>query len=73
MFEKLKILKKHINVGNSKDVLVKGNLTSKVTRLIGQLKNGQIDNRRKLEEKWSNENPYFLMDALLLWLDDAGK
>ena len=73
MFDKLKVLKKHITNGTTKDVLVKGNLTSKVTRMIGQLKNAKISSRAGLVEKWNNDNPYFLMDALMLWLDEPGK
>jgi|LauGreDrversion4_2_1035121.scaffolds.fasta_scaffold54538_5 hypothetical protein len=34
MFEKLKVLKKHITNGSSRDLITKGNLTSKVTRLV---------------------------------------
>ena len=45
MFEKLKIIKKHINHGTTKDLVAKGNLTSKVSRLIGQLKNSKINSR----------------------------
>ena len=45
MFDKLKILKKHIHSGSTKDLVAKGNLTSKVTRLVGQLKNSQISSR----------------------------
>jgi hypothetical protein len=45
MFEKLRVLKKHINSGSTKDLVAKGNLTSKVTRLVGQLKNSKINSR----------------------------
>ena len=45
MFEKLKVFKKHIVNGSTKDLVAKGNLTQKVTRLVGQLKNAKINSK----------------------------
>ena len=53
--------KKHI-VHSPKSVLEKGNLTSKVTRLITALRTNKIHNRAALVKKWENVNPYFLLE-----------
>ena len=37
--------KKYHVCGSTKDLVAKGNLTSKVTRLVGQLKNSKISSR----------------------------
>ncbi len=63
LFPRIKpILKRHMSA-SPKTVMEKGNLTSKVTRLISLLRSSQIDSRAKLEQKWES-NPYFLLEAL---------
>ena len=71
-FDKMKPLRKHM-VSNPKAVLERGNLTVKVTKAVNSLKNANADSRAKIEAKWNDENPYFMMDAIMLWMDDAGK
>lgn len=75
LFPKLKThLKPYFLHSSAKSVLEKGNLTSKVTKIISILKNSGCDSKAKIEEKWTAGNPYFLLDAVLLWLkDDKGK
>ena len=63
----LKALRKAMS-HSPKAVLERGNMTSKVTKLLSLLSSSGIDSKRKLEAKWES-NPYFLLDAYQLWFD----
>lgn len=63
----LKPLRKSMS-HSPKAVLERGNMTSKVTKLLSLLSASTIDSKAKLEAKWES-NPYFLLDAYQLWFD----
>lgn len=71
IFPKIKELKKYY-ISSVKDCLEKGNMTSKVTKMIQQLRNQGVDNKAKFIEKWE-DNPYYLLDVMNLWLNQSGK
>jgi len=52
-----------------KTVLERGNMTSKVTKLLTLLSSSDIDSKTKLEAKWET-NPFFLLDAYQLWFEN---
>ena len=47
-------------------MLEAGNLTSKVTRLVGRLRERNVDCRTKLMAQWQTEKTY-LQEELLAW------
>jgi len=67
MLLELKELKRNL-IASAKEALDQGNMTARVTRLIGQLKQAEIDSMEKLRNKWE-VNPYYLMNSLELWYD----
>ena len=71
MFEKIKEFKKYY-VGDTKDVLDRGNMTSKVCRIIAEIKKHKIMRKEDMVTKWE-ANPWFVMDVFNLWVRDNGK
>jgi len=47
----------------------KGNMTAKVTRLIALLRSEDINSKKQLLNIW-DKNPYYLLDAMLLWVNE---
>jgi hypothetical protein len=72
VFDKLKSLKKML-VASPKEILEKGNMTSKVTRLIAALRQHECDTKQKCITIWKEQNPYFLLDIFMLWVNEKDK
>ena len=50
-------------------VLDDGNMSEKVTTLLGWLQKFNVDSKDELVRMWKQTNPYYLHDAILLWVD----
>ena len=53
-------------------MLEETNLAPRVTRILLQLQKFEVSSKKKLVEVW-RDNPGYLMDCVLLWIDNKHK